>query len=83
MPLKKPNEKDDLRERIEDQIDNSDLRKKYILPEAKTDESYAFSVQFPKEHKKLLEKHYKQQGISFSAGIRMLIYKYMKDNDIH
>lgn len=87
MPLKPQGntkaENPDLQSVITDAINNTSLKKKNIPPPNKEgDGDYAFSIKFPKSHKEILEAHYKAVGLTFSNGIRMLIYKYMQENNI-
>lgn len=83
MALKK-NDSTNLGSVIEDKINQAglDAQAEYNLPDSKDNAKYAFSVSFPKDHKALLEKHFKNLGISFSGGVRMILYKYMKENSI-
>lgn len=71
-----------LADNLKEQINNSGLKTKYELPEAENDKNYAFSVNFPKRHKEILERYFREKGLSFSSGIRMIIYEYMKENEI-
>ena len=70
---------------IQDSLDNrfsqTNLnRKKEIVPPE--GDKYAFSIPFPRNHKEILERHFKQNGLTFSAGVRQILYKYMRENEV-
>lgn len=59
-------------------IEESELKKKYRLPEK--DKDAIISVSFPKNHKTILEEYWSGMGLNFSSGVRMVLYKYMREN---
>jgi len=76
---------DNLKDDIQKQIENST-----IYQDDKTQEDLKTSknssippIRINEAHKKLLENHFtKEKGLSLSSGIRMIIYEYLKKNNL-
>lgn len=44
--------------------------------------SKIYSIRIPQKYKLILEKHFKENGLSFSTGVRMVLMQYLKKKSI-
>jgi len=76
---------DNLKNDIQKQIENSTIYQDDKTQDDlnTTKNSSIPPIRISETHKKLLENHFtKEKGLSLSSGIRMIIYEYLKKNNL-
>lgn|GEM_PF-6064594 len=76
MALKEKIDKNEIE--INKILDNETIIKEQIKKEKKSSNKKIYSIRLPEKQKNILEKHFDEQGISFSSGVRMILYQYIK-----